>query len=207
MANEEIRLANIDTVLKTALHLFIENGINNTTREMLARASGLSRRSTERYFPTKCEFVVQAAVWFANDLYEQMHSVKMLDQEQYTAAELMQSFLEELRDILLNDTRIFACYAEFKAYLYRNSEHRYDDYQRFMEAAGWRRSLQRIFERGLQDGTVTSHHNPEASARYMTNTILSYFSNVVLLYDTKPDLVEQYINTYVNDTLRIYCGG
>jgi hypothetical protein len=35
---------------------------------------------------------------------------------------------------------------------------------------------------------------------------MSYFSNAVLLYDTKPELMQQYINTYIVDTWTQYCG-
>jgi AcrR family transcriptional regulator len=204
MANEEIRVANMGNVLRTTIDLFLEYGIQNTTREMIARASGLSRRSTERYFPTKTDFVVQAAEWFGHDLYGRFQSVKMLDSDEYTAIEILRAYLIEFKRLLVNDPRIFVCYAEFKSFLYRNSEDRYNDYMKFADAVGLRRMLQRLLERGAEDGTIVSHYKPDAAARYMSNTITSYFSNVVLLYDTQPELMEQYLDDYINDTLSLY---
>jgi AcrR family transcriptional regulator len=206
MANEEIRQANIELVLQTAITLFIENGIENTTREMIARASGLSRRSTERYFPTKTECVVQAAEWLGRGLYGKSETRKMLKDSSYLGSELLRAYLEEVRDILLHEKRLFACYAEFKAHLYRNSEHRDVDYKRFTDAVGCRKILTAIFERGQQDDSIKSHNDPETNARYLVNSIMSYFSNVVLLYDTQPELMQQYINTYIVDTWTQYCG-
>jgi AcrR family transcriptional regulator len=207
MANEEIRLANIEIVLQTTMKLFLEHGIENTTREMIARASGLSRRSTERYFPTKSACVVEVAAWYGKKLREESLSAQLIDDHTHTAAELLKLFLYEMKQILIDDPRIFACYAEFKAYLYRNSEHRDQDYRRFADAVGSRDVLRKIFETGEKDGTVTAHYGPEANASYLINTILSYFSNVVLLYDTQPELLKQFIDNYITDTWKLYCGG
>jgi AcrR family transcriptional regulator len=207
MANEEIRQANIETVLQTTIKLFIENGIQNTTREMIARASGVSRRSTERYFPAKSDCVVQAAEWFGRYLYNKFQSAKMLDDGKYTAAEILESYLGELKKLLFEEPRVYVCYAEFKAYLYRNSENRAADYRKFMDAVGCRQILQRIFELAETDGTLVWQHEPKAHARYLTNTIMGYFSNVVLLYDTRPELMEQYVDTYISDTLNLLRNG
>jgi AcrR family transcriptional regulator len=206
MSNEEIRQANVEVVLQTAITLFIENGLENTSREMIARASGLSRRSTERYFPTKTECIVQAAEWFGRQLYEKSGTRKMLQDPEQLGSDILRAYLEEVKDILLKEPRIFACYAEFKAHLYRNSEHRDVDYRRFAEAVGCRKILQSIFERGQGDHTVYTHTTPELNARYLTNSIMSYFSNVVLLYDTDEELMRQYIDTYIEDTWNQYCG-
>jgi hypothetical protein len=57
------------------------------------------------------------------------------------------------------------------------------------------------------DGTVRHQTSPEADARYLMNMIMSYFSTAVLLYDTQPELMRQYIDSYVSDAWQIYCGG
>ena len=205
MANEEIRLANIETVLQAAINLFVENGIENTTREMLARASGLSRRSTERYFPSKSDYVVQAAEWFAKSLAEKQNSVKMLEDGQCTADEALRAFFEELKQSLLKEPRIYICFAEAKGYIYRNCENRADDYKNLLEAIGWRRILQKIFEKGEQDGTLNCQFGPEKTARYLANTIVSFFSNLVLLYDQQPEMLESCATAYITDMWNIYC--
>lgn len=205
MANEEIRLANIETALRSACALFIENGIYNTTREMLSRASGISRRSLERYFPSMTDCVVQTAEWFGREVYENLQAVELLEKKNVPACKIFRFLFDDLRRIYLKEPRIFACYAEFKAYLYRNSEQRDVDYRKFMDAVGFRIILKRIFELGAKDGTVKYHYTPESDARYLTNAIISYFSSVVLLYDTQPELAKQYIDTYIEDTLRVYC--
>lgn len=205
MANEEIRLANIEKVLRVAIDLFIENGIENTTREMLARSSGLSRRSIERYFPTKQDYVVQAAVWFANSLAENFKSAKMLKENSHSADEILKIFFEELKQTLLAEPRIFICFAEAKGFIYRNCEKRSDDYKRLLQAIGWRSTLQKIFEKGEMDGTLKCQYNPEKTAHYLANTIVSYFSNLVLLFDQQPEIMEQCASVYIMDMWNMYC--
>jgi hypothetical protein len=149
---------------------------------------------------------VRVAEWFGKDLYDNYQSRQLLDGEQHTAAEILKTYFAELRRILIEEPRIYVCYAEFKAYLYRNSEHRDVDYRRFMEAVGCRKILQRIFELGAKDGTIRSRNTPEAEARYLTNTIMAYFSNAVLLYDTQPDVMVRTIDQYIEDTWNLFCG-
>lgn len=204
MANEAIRVANMETVLEASIQLFIEYGIENTTREMIARASGVSRRSTERYFPTKTECVVQAAEWYGHKLNQDFQTRSMFHGD-HKASEVLMVLFQELRGILVKDTRIFAMYAEFKAYLYRNSENREQDYLRFMNAVGARRELEHIFILGEKDGTVYSHYSPENSAKYLIHTIMAFFSNAVLLYDSKPEVMMRYIDEFINETWNLYC--
>jgi AcrR family transcriptional regulator len=206
MPNEEIRLANIENVLQTSIGLFIENGIHNTSREMIARASGLSRRSTERYFPSMSDCVEQTAIWFGSKLYQNFRAREMLQKGNYPASEILKVFLDELKQIAYAEPRILVCFAEFKAYLYRHSKHRDSDYRKFVGAVGCRSILQRIFELGEEDGTVRYQNDPEADARYLMNMIMSCFATAVLIYDTQPELMRQYIETYVSDAWRLYCG-
>jgi AcrR family transcriptional regulator len=204
LANEAIRVANVETVLEAAIQLFIEYGIENTTREMIARASGVSRRSTERYFPTKTECVVKAAEWYGQKLNDNFRTRTMFDGT-HKASEILMTLFQEIRGILVKDTRIFAMYAEFKAYLYRNSQHRDQDYLRLMNAVGARRELEHIFILGQKDGTVISHYTPENSAKYLIHTIMAFFSNAVLLYDNKPEVMMRYIDEFINETWNLYC--
>jgi AcrR family transcriptional regulator len=206
VANEEIRERNIETALKKTVHLFIEHGIQNTTREMIARESNLSRKSLERYFPDKTSIVVEAAEWFGKYLHGSFEAsgYDIKNDRRLNAAQLLELYLKELKWLAMTEPRVFACYAEFKAYLYRNSEDRERDYCKFMEAVGCRRLLQRIFERGMEDGSLTIRISAEAAARYLTNTVMAYFSNVVLLYDTDRKKMESYLDQYIEDTLRTH---
>jgi AcrR family transcriptional regulator len=206
MPNEEIRIANIETVLRVSVGLFIENGIQNTTREMISRASGLSRRSTERYFPTMTDCVVQAAVLIGMETYKQFGAKRMLGTPGYQASDIFKIFLDELKQIVFDEPRILVCLSEFKTYLYRNSEDRVADYKKFADAMGCRRIFKKIFELGAEDGTVKKITRPEIDAGYLTDELTSYFTTAVLLYDTQTQVLRRRIEDYIADTWNNYCG-
>jgi hypothetical protein len=73
-----------------------------------------------------------------------------------------------------------------------------------MNAVGARRELEHIFIMGAKDGTVISHYTPENSAKYLIHTIMAFFSNAVLLYDSKPEVMMQYIDEFINETWNLY---
>jgi len=58
MANEIVRQMNIQNVLQQAMELFTEKGIENTSMEMIARASDLTLRSIQNYFHTRNDLYV-----------------------------------------------------------------------------------------------------------------------------------------------------
>lgn len=53
-----VRQMNIQNALQQAMELFTENGIENTSMEMIARASGLTLRSIQKYFHTRNDLYV-----------------------------------------------------------------------------------------------------------------------------------------------------
>lgn len=75
-------------VIEAALKLFIKNGIENTKVTDIASASKLTERSVFRYFETKSDLVLSAALLFWNnavlkinteinkDKYEKMNGIK-----------------------------------------------------------------------------------------------------------------------------------
>src|SRR5574344_191403 len=57
MPNEVMRQQNKQTVLKKAMKLFTENGVENTSVEMIARESHLTLRSVQNYYHTKNDLI------------------------------------------------------------------------------------------------------------------------------------------------------
>jgi AcrR family transcriptional regulator len=57
MPNERIRQQNVQRVLREAMNLFVANGVENTSFEMIARKSDLSLRSVQNYFQSKNDLI------------------------------------------------------------------------------------------------------------------------------------------------------
>jgi AcrR family transcriptional regulator len=203
MANEEKKARNIDLALKTAAELFLEQGIENTTREMIAKRSGLSRKSLERYFAVKNDCVVRTGEWMGGQLRTQLRSgpEELYDGGGYSALQLLELFLEDIKQLFLKEPRIFICYMETKTFIYRNSPDGKRDYERVLNAFGWQLLLQRIFKLGEQDGTVVAHTGPGPESNYIFDLIMSFFTSMALLHQESPERMEEYIQRYIGNVL------
>ena len=67
MSLEELREQNKRTVIEAALGCFIEQGIEQTKISEIARRAELTERSIYRYFETKADLVLAAALLFWED--------------------------------------------------------------------------------------------------------------------------------------------
>lgn len=58
MSHKIVRQKNIENVLNQAMKLFVANGVENTSMEMIARASDLTLRSVQNYFHSKNDLYI-----------------------------------------------------------------------------------------------------------------------------------------------------
>ena len=154
MANEVVRRQNIRHVLQEATRLFVANGIENTSVEMIARASGLTLRSVQNYFRTR------------NDLYaavlERGYALELEALESFFGSERYrgESGAEQVIDIIaatLNESieqaELVFCTAQMQHVLSRVS----GDGESPRLAGNWpyvMEQLQGAFARGLRDGSI-----------------------------------------------------
>jgi AcrR family transcriptional regulator len=201
-----VRIKNIELALETAAGLYLECGVENVTREMLAKASGLSRKSLERYFPDKTTCVVQTAMWMGSRLWEKIQEDSdPHGYDHYTAAQLLEMFFLAVRKIFMGEPRLFILYMEIKNYIYRNSQDPVEDYGGAMLALGWLDKLRQIFKQGEADGTVTSDSGFQSAAQYTYDMMMGFFSSMALLHKEEPDLMEVYIQRYLGNMMGHYC--
>jgi AcrR family transcriptional regulator len=206
VANEEVRIKNIELALETAAGLYLENGVENVTREMLAKASGLSRKSLERYFPDKTTCVVKTAQWIGKHLWEKIQvEPDPSGYGHYTAAQLLEMFFHAVEEIFMGEPRFFILYMEIKNYIYRNSPDPVGDYASALMALGWMDSLRRIFKLGETDGTVVSDSGYQSAAQYTYDMMMAFFSSMALLHKDQPEQMQVYIQRYLGNMIGHYC--
>jgi Transcriptional regulator len=161
MPNEKVRQENIRNVIRQAMKLFVANGIENTSMEMIARESGLTLRSVQNYFHTK------------NDLYTAVlkngYTIELNEIRSYFASEhyMSKSGAEQVIDIIsttLNKaveySDIVFCTAQMQHVVTRASNN-CDDPQL---TDNWRyimEHVQNAFDKGVQDGSVGQTTNKE----------------------------------------------
>lgn len=81
MNQSEERQDNIQKVIETALALFMENGIANTSMNQLAKAVNLSSMSLYRYFGNKEELILQVWKYALTEFYKHFYSKYSADAE------------------------------------------------------------------------------------------------------------------------------
>lgn len=127
MANEQLKLDNLECVYKNAYELFIENGIENTTKVMLVRRSGLSLATINGYFSKKVDCVLQTAIWASKNVRE----ASILQHERLSVGNptgyvRLENYLDALKALFFNNPKLFVFFAECRIFVFRNSA----DYKR-----------------------------------------------------------------------------
>lgn len=164
MSLEELRERNIQLVTEKALDCFVEHGIDNTRVSDIAKAAGLTERSVFRYFPTKSDIVIAAALCYWARAKDYIAS-QMVEHsgDAMTGIEQIELILQSYANILFVDPKgiRFTLDAELALHNVGKSHKVFNrPPERFEAHAG---PLSNAVERGLADGTV----NPDADVKQL----------------------------------------
>jgi AcrR family transcriptional regulator len=210
MANEALKLQNLDKAMNSAYHLFLENGISKTTKEMIARKSGLSRKSIDRYFSDKVDCVIHVAKWFLSHLREETSVAfpsSLFDEGGHTGAELLQMYMEYIKDVFTAEPRIFVLYTEYKTYIYRNCEDVHQGYTLLINWLGNHELRERIFDLGIKDGSLPPEINFSIEEEYFCESFFGFLSNLALSYNVHSSKeINEQIDERIKNTIALYTG-
>jgi len=155
MPNESIRQRNKQTVLTQAMELFADNGVENTSVEMIARKSGLSLRSVQNYYRTKNELI--AAVLRSGYAAEQAELQSFFASAQYqskTGAEQLQAIVAAALGRAVEQPALIFCTAQMQRILSR-----VPDWDEKPPLCGnWPAVMEQLksaFDKGVRDGSIT----------------------------------------------------
>ena len=155
MPNGLIRQRNIQKVLHEAMMLFVENGVENTSVEMIARKADLTLRSVQNYFPTKGDLITAVLQNGYDRELEEMKS--FFASESYkskTGAEQILSIVSVSLNKAVEYSDIVFCTAQLQHIVIRMS----DGAGKPMLTGNWQffgEQLQKAFETGVSDGSIT----------------------------------------------------
>lgn len=164
MSLEELRESNIQLVTEKALECFVERGIDNTRVSDIAKSAGLTERSVYRYFPTKSDIVIAAALCYWARAKDYIAS-QMVEHsgDAMTGIEQIELILQSYANILFVDPKgiRFSLDAELALNNVGKSHKVFNrPPERFEAHVG---PLSNAVERGLADGTV----NPNADVKQL----------------------------------------
>lgn len=164
MSLEELKERNIQLVTEKAVECFVERGIENTRVSDIAKAAGLTERSVYRYFPTKSDIVIAAALCYWARAKDYIAS-QMVEHsgDAMTGIEQIELILQSYANILLIDPKgvRFTLDAELVLNSVGKSNKVFNrPPERFEAHAG---PLSNAVEHGLADGTV----NPNVDVKQL----------------------------------------
>jgi len=154
VANEMVRQENIQNALQQALKLFIENGIETTSMEMIARASGLSLRSIQNYFHTRTElYIALLSRGYALELKEMKAFFGSKEYQSRTGAEQVTSIVSTALNKSIEHADIVFCAAQIQRILSRTADEENPALLTGNSLYLMER-LQSAFDKGIADGSI-----------------------------------------------------
>lgn len=121
MSLEELREQNKEKVVATALDCFVKNGIEHTKIAEIAKRADLTERSLYRYFETKADLVLAAALLFwDNTVDESIKACTSKDTNDLSAKEQIYFVLHAYANQYFTSTEKLAYIQEAEAYLRRS---------------------------------------------------------------------------------------
>jgi AcrR family transcriptional regulator len=210
MPNEIIRIRNLEQALKATYQLFLSNGIDKTTKEMIAKESGLSRKSIDRYFSDKTDCVICVIKSMLADIrsaVNEKYPDEIFTNGKYTGAQLLKMYMNDIKKIFINEPRIFVLYTEFKIYIYRNCPDREQGYTLLWNLMGNRNLRQKIYRLGKSDGTLPQNIDLNVEEEYFCESFFGFLSNLALSFSEHSSKeLEKQIDDRIANTLSLYTG-
>jgi AcrR family transcriptional regulator len=207
MVNEGVKTQNIELALTRASDLVLEYGIEGTTKEMIARESGLSRKSIDRYFTDKPKCILQVAKLIGKSIWKSINEQyldMMSGKGKYLGSDLLEMYMDAVKNVFMHRTSLFVFYMELLVYFYRHSDDFKQDYDQLTESIGCRRLVESIFLVGEEDGSIQKQVNVKAQAEYFCRAYFSFLSNLAIDYKERTETALFQIDLYIGRMIHLY---
>jgi AcrR family transcriptional regulator len=209
MANEEVKIRNVEHVLKTTSELFLKYGIEGTTKEMIARHSGLSRKSIDRYFYGKKTCVLETAKWLGQEVwldFNKNYNESLFKDEKHTGSEILKMYLADLKRIFIEKSRLFVFYSEYKLFYARRDNENYEKRYKYMiDTIGCRNIAEKIFDYGFKDGTLKKRMDVSSQAKFFCKSCFGYLSAMSIDYEHQPEETTAQVDRFIEGMIALYC--
>ena len=185
MKNEEIKRQNLNRVLEASAKLFFEKGIEATTMNEIAAASGVSKVSIYKHFESKCDIASR----LFHDLVEAVSedyraNIFTEGYGRLSGAEQLRAILDSYAHATKDDPTFYALFVDYNIYLLRHEplggkvERLYESIDSII-----RPRFLAAYEKGRADGTVTVDRSAEEMYELISGalrgTYLSYFLRTI----------------------------
>lgn len=161
-------------ILQSALELFCEKGIEETSIEEIAKAAGVGPATIYRYFETKAELAISAGIAYWQRVAEKY--LHILSEEEYgkmSGVLQMQCIFDIFIKIFQEELLFLKFLQEFDIFVrkYRISQERLTQYEEYI--LNLKPYVTDALEKGLRDGTLEFSYTVDEVYFSITHTLLS----------------------------------
>lgn len=154
MSLEELREQNKRTVIEAALACFIEQGIEQTKISEIARRAKLTERSIYRYFETKADLALAAALLFWDDNQQKIERAHALSKQEKSGISQIYEILCAYAELYFSNSQKIVFVHEVEGYLNRNGKSALLDNKPPTPYESSHAPLANAIRAGIADGSV-----------------------------------------------------
>ena len=181
MSLEEIREQNKQKVILCALDCFVKDGIENTKIKEIAVLANLTERSVYRYFETKSDLVLSAALLFWDKNVRRAEEVyQHNDAQKLTGAQQIKAILLAYAELYFTDRNKLVFVQEAEAYLYKNGKSCLLRSKPPAVFSHYSAPLAKAIQKGLADGSVKENSEMECLYYNAYDSLLGLMQNMAL---------------------------
>ena len=183
MSLEEIREQNKRTVIEAALGCFIEQGIEQAKISEIARRAELTERSVYRYFETKADLVLAAALLFWDDNQQNIERAHVTGAQGKTGVEQIYEILCAYAELYFTNRQEIIFVQEAEGYLNRNGKSALLDNKPPTPFESSRAPLANAIRAGMADGSVKTRANVELLYYNTYDALLGLLQKMAITQD------------------------
>jgi Transcriptional regulator len=183
MSLEELREQNKRTVIEAALACFIERGIEQTKISEIAQRAGLTERSIYRYFETKADLVLSAALLFWDDNQQKIERAHALAGRGKTGIAQIHEILCAYGELYFTNRQEIIFVQEAEGYLNRNGKSALLDNKPPTPLNRSRAPLANAIRAGIADGTVKTSKDVELLYYNTYDALLGLLQKMAIMQD------------------------
>lgn len=175
---------------------------------MIARESGLSRKSIDRYFADRKDCVIRVAEWILKNLRAETGEhfpASVFTDGEHTGAGLLRLYMQDIKQLFVQEPRFFVLYMEFKMFIYRKCPDHEQGYTLLWNWMGNRDLRHKIYQLGQKDGTLALSEDVETEEEYFCESFFGFLSNLAMSFHqhSLEESLHQ-IDLRIENTIKLY---
>ena len=166
-------------IMEAGFGLFSQRGIEQVAMPEVAEASGVSRMTLFRYFPSKAELVIAIGAWKWHEFISWYgFTVTPEKLAQMTGAEYIRFFLDSFLELYRNHSDMLRFQYNLNSFLHYETKVPGEKQPYRQVADGFSKRFHRMYQRGMDDGTL----NPDVPEQVMFSTAFHIMLAAVTRY-------------------------